>query len=85
MSHEMERCLFKNRYPTSVSIGALMAVLASNFFPLPVYPYNAASVMGIVIIAAVFVITLYTWIKNPEAVRKTGSTSMDEITETSIE
>ncbi len=68
-----------------VSIGALMAVLASNFFPLPVYPYNAASVMGIVIIAAVFLITLYTWIKNPETVRKAGSTTIEEIAETSLD
>ena len=68
-----------------VSIVALMAVLASNFFPLPVYLYNAASVMGIVIIAAVFVITLYTWIKNPETVKKAGSTSIEEITETSFD
>ena len=68
-----------------ISIGALLAVLASNFFPLPAYPYNAASIMAIVIIAVVFIITLFTWIKNPETVKKAGSTTVEEIAESSID
>ncbi|WP_276935751.1 APC family permease [Ferroplasma acidiphilum] len=61
-----------------ISIVALIAVLASNFFPLPAYPYNFASVLGIVIIVVVLAITLITWIKRPDTVKNAGSTTVEE-------
>jgi amino acid transporter len=62
-----------------ISITALMAVLASNFFPLPAYPYNFASILGIVIIAIVLVVTFVMWIKNPDNIKNAGSTIMEEV------
>ncbi|MGE9809795.1 amino acid permease, partial [Ferroplasma acidiphilum] len=61
-----------------ISIIALIAVLASNFFPLPAYPYNFASVLGIAIIVVVLAITLITWIKRPDTVKNAGSTTVEE-------
>ncbi|KPV46892.1 MULTISPECIES: APC family permease [Acidiplasma] len=68
-----------------ISIGSLMAVFASNFFPLPTYPYNYASIIGILIIAIIFIITLYKYIRNPESLSSAGSTTADDISEGLIE
>lgn len=64
-----------------ISIATLIAVIASNFFPLPAYPYNYASAIGIIIIIAVLLITFITWIKSPESVRYAGSTTAEETNE----
>ena len=53
-------------------------VLFRKFFHLPAYPYNFASVLGIVIIAVVMAITLITWIKRPDTVKNAGSTTVEE-------
>ncbi len=62
-----------------ISIAALIYVLISDIIPLPSYPYNFASIIGIIMIAAAFVVTFYTWVREPERIGNAGSTSIEEI------
>ncbi|MGP6240131.1 APC family permease [Cuniculiplasma sp. SKW4] len=75
------RSLFGYLVIPIISIGLLGTVLISNFIPLPVYPYNYASIIGIVIIGIILLITVYTARKHPEIVSRAGATSVEDILE----
>jgi amino acid transporter len=64
-----------------ISIGLLGSVLISNFIPLPEYPYNYASIIGILVILGIVLITIYTARNHPEKVSQAGKTSVEEILE----
>lgn len=70
--------LFGNLIIPVISITVLVVVLASNFFPLPIYPYNYASILGVTIIIAALFVTIYTYYKNPEIIRNAGKTTAED-------